>query len=214
MINSILEKSGSFLQKKQKYLLFFSIFLFSTFLNITFFKYQDYQEKKYRFEKISEKALKTLEQRKKFRNFILEKEKFDPFYIDKNLETSTFLKSEISSLTHLQNSIVFSNNENIKERLDLLTKKNNLKFIENNIIQSKNLKEVEEEGSKIELNENDLISLLSLIEDIKIENSPTASNKPQLIITKFELEKKEHNHFLLNLNLFKREFIKKKVPNE
>src|ERR1700722_12373718 len=67
--------------------------------------------------------LATLTERKQALNMAV-KEHFtdaDHFYIDKNLETLSFLKPEIEQLQVLVNNKYFAGDENVKKRLEQLT---------------------------------------------------------------------------------------------
>lgn len=137
----------------------------------------------------------------------------DHFYIDKNLETLSFLDPEIEMLQKLVNNKYFAGDENVKKRLEFLTGPGNkMLFSEGNV---ENFPSFQETTASlvhpIEINDTNLQEILSLIEGIEIGPFKPAPNRPQLIILDFKLDKKEvysnNDVFLLNLKLLKREFL-------
>lgn len=137
----------------------------------------------------------------------------DHFYIDKNLETLTFLEPEIESLKGMLSNPNFPEDENIKKRLEALTGTSNSMIFTEGVVQSTPLfQEVTETlVHPVEINVNDLQQVLCRIEGIPIDNCTPPPNRPQLIIIDFKIDKKnvsEKNQvFLLNLKLLKREFL-------
>lgn len=136
----------------------------------------------------------------------------DHFYIDKNLETLTFLKPEIESLQKLVNNKYFAGDETVKRRLDFLTGKDNkLLFAESNVQTYPFFQETTASlVHPIEINVNDLKQILSLIEGVPIGPFIPALNRPQLIIVDFKFDKKEatskNDVFILNMKILKREY--------
>lgn len=137
----------------------------------------------------------------------------DHFYIDKNLETLTFLEPEIDSLKGMSNNPNFPEDENIKKRLELLSGSGNSMRFSEGIVQSTPVfQEVTETlVHPVEVNVTDIQQILCRIEGIPIGNCTPQPHRPQLIILDFKIEKKnvsEKNQvFLLNLKLLKREFL-------
>jgi len=137
----------------------------------------------------------------------------DHFYIDKTLEALTFLEPEIESLKSMLHNPNFPEDENIKKRLELLTGQGNSIVFTEGVVQSTPIfQEVTETlVHPIEVNVNDIQQILCLIEGISIGNCKPPTNRPQLLILDFKLDKKnvsEKNQvFLLNLKLLKREFL-------
>lgn|ERR1700733_4412913 len=137
----------------------------------------------------------------------------DHFYIDKNLETLSFLDPEIEILQKLVNNKYFAGDENVKKRLEFLTgSSNKMLFSEGNV---ENFPSFQETTASlvhpIEINNENLQEILSLIEGVEIRPFKVAPNRPQLIILDFKLDKKEvysnNDIFILNLKLLKREFL-------
>jgi hypothetical protein len=137
----------------------------------------------------------------------------DHFYIDKHLETLSFLEPEIESLKKMSDNPNFPPDENVKKRLELLTGNGNaLVFTEGVVQATPFFQEVTETVvHPVEVNVNDLRQILCRIEGVSIGGCVPPLNRPQLIILDFKIEKKnlsEKNQvFQLNLKLLKREFL-------
>lgn len=137
----------------------------------------------------------------------------DHFYIDKNLETLTFLDPEVESLKKVVSNPNFPEDENIKKRLETLSgPANGLVFTEGVVQSSPFFQEVVETMvHPVEVNISDLQEILTRVEGIPIGSYTPPPNRPQLIILDFKLDKKivsEKNEvFLLNMKLLKREFL-------
>ncbi|MFQ5753171.1 MAG: hypothetical protein ACE5HI_14355 [bacterium] len=142
----------------------------------------------------------------------------DHFYIDKHLETLSFLDPEIETLQKIVNNKYFAGDENIKKRLEFLTGPGNaLRFSEESVqTYPPGKKPVFQETTaslvqKVELNLTDLKELLSLIEGEPIGPFKPGPNRPQFIILDFKLDKKEvtknNDIFQLNMKLLKREYL-------
>lgn len=137
----------------------------------------------------------------------------DHFYIDKNLESITLLEPEIESLKGMLNNPNFPDDENIKKRLDILTRSDNAMGFTEGIVQSTPIfQEVTETlAHPVEVNINDIRHILCLIEGIPMGGCIPPPDRPQLIILDFKIDKKnisEKNEvFSLNLKLLKREFL-------
>lgn len=135
----------------------------------------------------------------------------DPHYLDKYIETLTFLFPEIKKLE----TILADNPENeqlIKRLHDLQEGSNRLRFAEEQIRTHELFREIEEKQQQpIELNEEDLKKLLCLLEGITIWPYGPKEGRPQLIIKDFHLSRKEcptqEKVFVLSLQLIKRENI-------
>lgn len=128
----------------------------------------------------------------------------DHFYIDKELETMTFLKSEIAQLEALLEEEPALPSREVVQRLNFLKEKNHLTFSEGQVQSFDGVQEWQESFSHpIELDIDDLSTLLSAIED-------RAPGRPQMLITHATLERQALESgsevFTLNLKLIKREF--------
>ncbi|MEX2305007.1 MAG: hypothetical protein WD595_02330 [Waddliaceae bacterium] len=136
----------------------------------------------------------------------------DHYYLDKYIESLTFLAPEIESLNKMVSSKNFAGDDAIKKRLDFLTGTENKPiFHETKVETYPFFQETERSLQKpIQLNSEDLQKLLSLIEGMSIGPHEPAPERPQMIILDFRLEKQaslEGNEvFQLNLKLLTREY--------
>lgn len=127
----------------------------------------------------------------------------DPYYIDKYLESLSFLESDLKKLQTSDSTDNWS-----KNRLGFLKGgSNRLRFSEQNRKQLKGLQEVEEvQQNAVEMNTEDLKRVLARIEEVPIGNYLAGEHPPQMIIKNFELIKKEQEDvYLVNLTIIKRE---------
>lgn len=137
----------------------------------------------------------------------------DHFYIDKQLETLTFLEPEIESLQKLLNNKNLAADEAIRKRLELLTGPGNVLSFSEGVVQSTPFFQETTETlvHSVEINGTDLQKLLAKIEGREIGPFTPGPNRPQLIILDFKLDRKSINEknevFTLNLKLLKREFL-------
>jgi len=137
----------------------------------------------------------------------------DHFYIDKYIETLTFLEPEVESLQKIVNNKNFAGDEMIKKRLELLSGSGNSMVFTEGVVQSApQFQEVTETlVHPVEINTNDLQKILSRIEGVPIGQFSPGPNRPQLIILELKLDRKnitEKNEvFSLNLKLLKREYL-------
>lgn len=137
----------------------------------------------------------------------------DHFYIDKNLETLSFLEHEVESLHKITGNKNFPEDENVKKRLDFLTGDgNSMAFTEGVVQTGPFFQEVTETlVHPVEVNVSDLKQILARIEGVDIGSYVSGPHRPQLIILDFKLDKKkiaEKNEvYQLNLKLLKREFL-------
>lgn len=137
----------------------------------------------------------------------------DHFYIDKNLETLTFLEPEIESMKRLLDNPNYPDDDQIKKRIEQLTGPANSMILTEGVVQSTPLFQevVETLVHPVEINAQDLQTILCRIEGLPLGNCTPPPNRPQLIITDFKLEKKtvsDNNEvYQLNLKILKREFL-------
>jgi hypothetical protein len=134
-------------------------------------------------------------------------------HLDKILKTQTFLQHEIKILNLLYKDTTFKDCSYIKTNLHALTnKKNRLIFTKEYKQQYDNIRETHlKQKQTVEINNEDLKSILSLIEGTHIEENNSLHVSPQLIIKNFTLNKKNlsgKETFLLNMNVIKKEIIK------
>lgn len=133
----------------------------------------------------------------------------DLFYIDKHIETLTFLEPEIKKMETLftENAI----DDSVQKRLHFLKNgPNRLVFAEDKIRSKDKIREVtERQQHPVEMSEEDLRKLLCLVEGVTIWPYGPREGRPQLIIQDFHLLKKrvdaQEPVFVVNMNLIKRE---------
>jgi hypothetical protein len=136
----------------------------------------------------------------------------DHFYIDKHLETVTFLEPEIESLQKLLGNKNLADDEAIKRRLEMLSGQGNaLTFSEGVVTATPAFQETTETLiHPVEINNKDLQKILARIEGIQIGEFAPSPSRPQLIVLDFKLDRRavtEKNEiFVLNLKLLKREY--------
>jgi hypothetical protein len=165
-----------------------------------------------RIEKANNKAVQYALNKKREERFFAQMKDIDYFYLDKHVETLTFLEPEIKRLE----AILLSEeqDEPLKKRLHHLTEgPNRLGFLEEVSRSSDRVREAELKLKKpVELNDEDLKKMLSLIEGVSIGGSRLVSKRPQLIIKNFELTKKPLSYqegvYIINFQMIKREVIK------
>jgi len=137
----------------------------------------------------------------------------DRFYVDKYLEKITLLEPEIQSLKDVINNKNFAGDDNVKKRLDFLSgNSNKLLFSEGVVDTSPAFQEtIASLVHPVEVNAEDVASILALIEGEQIGTHQAAPNRPQLIIIDFNLDKKsianKNEVFQLNMKILKREIL-------
>ena len=135
----------------------------------------------------------------------------DRDYVEKELESQLFLKTEIKRLRALLHSD--QHNYALKTRLNfLIGQDNRLNFSQKHFQRVKNVSEVEEVlKHPVEMNASDLKQLLSKIENLPIGDWRPAKHSPQFIVKNFELLRKPlascDETYVVNLHLIKREII-------
>ncbi len=94
----------------------------------------------------------------------------DHFYIDKYLETLTFLESEVESLQKIITDKNFPDDDGIKKRLETLTGPGNSMVFSEGVVQSSPIFQETTETlvHPIELNGSDLQKALAKIEGVEI----------------------------------------------
>lgn len=137
----------------------------------------------------------------------------DHFYIDKHLETLTFLENEVEGLQKVANNTNFAEDEAVKKRLELLMSANNAFVFSEGVVEScPQFQETTETlVHPVEISTADLQKILAKVEGVEIGSHLPGPNRPQLMVLDFKLNKKsisEKNEvFVLNLKLLKREFL-------
>lgn len=159
--------------------------------------------------------LATAREKKQAINMALRNNKKDAdhFYIDKHLETLTFLEPEIDHLHKIVNNPNFAEDEAVKKRLDHLTGTGNNMIFTEGVVQSHPFFQETTESlvHPVEVNIKNIQQILSHVEGVEIASFSPPSHYPQLLILDFKLDKKNLNDkndvFILNMKLLKREFL-------
>lgn len=137
----------------------------------------------------------------------------DQFYIDKQLETLTFLDQETEALQKIFQQKNMPEDETTRKRLEFLTGPgNSISFTEGVVQNYGSFQETTETLSHpIEVNSKDISKILSRIEGVSFNGEELPTGRPQLIVLDFKLEKKKatdkNEVFQLNMKLLKREFL-------
>ena len=134
----------------------------------------------------------------------------DPQYLDKYVESLSFLQPEQKKL---QTLLLENRLDHISsQRLNWISKENQLAFFEEKIRKNSLFCEVEERQQKtIQVNEEDLKQLLCFIEQVHIWPYGPKPGIPFLFITDFNLVKKsidaQQKVFCIDMKLVKRETL-------
>lgn len=137
----------------------------------------------------------------------------DHFYIDKYLETLVFLEPEIEQLQKIVQDKNFADDERVKRRLEYLTTQSNALVFSEGVVQTFPYfqETIETLVHPVEVNAQDIQSILAKVEGVKINEFVPGPSRPQLLITEFKLDKKNVNDknevYQLNLKLLKREYL-------
>lgn len=209
----VFEKLGKFLFQKNR----IPIFLFCLSvgpLASAFFLYVEKQS----FEAIEQtsafamKRAKNAFQRKTRKStFLAKHENSDPYFLDKEIESLSFLALEKQQLKKWLSHPAISNKDKLTRRINFIESgENRLSFTEEEIQVSKTCKEtMEKQRHPIEVDVEDVKNLLAQIEDPS--NEP--KRRPQLLICNFSMTKKstplQNEVFEITMDLLKREFLHK-----
>jgi hypothetical protein len=196
--------------------------VFYFFLLIPFFfsgtyllnRYGSEQELEHRFIHATKKGKVAMERKMRKDRFIKRYSKADPFFLDKYIESLSFLQKERSIIQSMVDHPAVPTKEPFQERLEFLEgKKNRLAFTEENIRSSPRVKEMDEkQRHPIQINESDLQQLLTWIEDVPVGTClPVAPHRPQLLIQDMKLRKIKNQInselYEVDMKLLKREWI-------
>ncbi len=138
----------------------------------------------------------------------------DHFYINKHIETLTFLQPEIESLQKILDHTSFLLDDRIKKRYTYLSGRDNcLRFSQSGVVPCGFFQEtLETSQAPVEVNMDDVKNILAKIEGKTIGPYAPALDRPLLLITDFKLEKRKTQNdgeiYTLNMKLLNREFVK------
>ncbi len=203
----------------RRFFFYFSFFL----LTWTFCLFLFLQGKKSSLDNLSDHLQKiyglrnsSLEKRIFKKNFLSQFHESDPQYLEKYIVPLSLLSEEIRELSSLVKHPAFFMRNDLHERLAFLkSSSNRIIFQEEKLLSSRWIKEAEVSFlHPVEIDQNDLEKILSLIEGTPSQNS-FAFARPQLIIKAFDLKKnhkkEDKETFSLHLKLLKREFLKESI---
>ena len=137
----------------------------------------------------------------------------DHFYIDKQLETLTFLAPELKALQAIVDNKNFAGDLKIKQRLDQLSRPSNRLVFTEGVVHSYPLYQETTEtlANPVEVNVDDIQNILARVEGVAVGSYTPPPQRPQLIVIDFRFDKKkyeDHNEvYNLNMKLLKREFL-------
>lgn len=161
------------------------------------------------FDSTALRGRSALEKRALKERFLHRYSHFESYFINQHLESLILLHRELEELHLFKQHPACSNREAVLRRIALLeSAENRLSFAEENTRSSPRVKETEERLiHSVEIDQDDLDRLLSLIEGIPIGEHLPHPRSPYLFIKEFLLSKKAANTYEMNLNLIKREFL-------
>jgi len=167
-------------------------------------------------EQLHRKAINFKKQKDKEALFLTQIQKTEPNFIEKHLSTLVLLEPEMKKLHSLSLDTL---DTQVKKKLSWIEKGgNHLIFIQQKLRFFENLQESEEiQQEYVEMNEEDLKRVLSLIEGIPIGHYVPPLGRPPLLIKDFHLSRTklyaQENAFLIKIDLIKREGIKNNKDN-
>lgn len=159
-------------------------------------------------ERLHVRTLQTQELQQREDSLLNSLKNPDTHYLDKNIETLTFLLPELKKLEAFSSE---NTEEHTFKRLQFLKEGGNrLVFSEERVRSNELFREIEEKQQHpVEMNEEDLKKLLCLIEGVTIWPYGPKEGRPQLIIKDFRLSKKEISSqekvFVISMELINRE---------
>lgn len=222
-IRRFFEKIGRFLLQKNR----MPVFLFSLSIGpllAAFFLYVEKQSFTVLEETSSlamRKAKSAFHRKMRKDIFLAKHENSDPYFLDKEIESLSFLNHEKNDLKGWLSHPAVSNKEKLLRRIHFLENgENRLSFSEEETQMSKTCKEtMEKQRYPIEIDPADLQSLLSHIEEIPNEEKPgsniasSSKGRPQLLVCNFSMRKKntplQNEVFEITMDILKREFLAK-----
>lgn len=212
----IFEKIGKFCFPEKRALLFSFALLLPLFFSCLYalFQYHKMSDLEILFQNSCKKGKVALMKKNQKENFLHRYSNANPYFLDTYIETLSFLNEEKIAIKKLLNHPALADVRTFESRLDFLTKEQNrLSFTEEAIRSNSTMKEVEEKQRfPVQMDGEDVKKLLSLLEDVKIENNrPTSESRPQIVITDFRIEKKltpiKTTVFEVEMQFLKREFF-------
>lgn len=208
------ELANSVFPKKKPYS-FLSHFFFLFFSSLyALFQYTQIRDLEILFQNSCKKGKVALIRKAEKENFINRHSNANPYFVDAYIESLSFLECEKNTIKSLLNHPAIADKKVFASRLDFLTgSQNKLSFTEEAVRSNSTMKEIEEkQRTPVQMDEEDVKKLLSILEDVQIENNrPISESRPQIVITDFRLEKKQTpvktSVFEVEIQFLKREFF-------
>lgn len=193
---------------------FFFILVALPLLGSVFFLSQEstqIQNLEERFANAAKKERLATERKEKKERFVQRYSQANPYFLDQMIEAFALLQSEKERLQSIALHPAFPESRGIQERLRFINE-NKFVFQEEKIETSKEMKEVHEHlRHPVQMDEADLKQILSMLEDVPIEENLPKEHAPQILIKDFYLKKIEtplHTEvFEVDMDLIKREFF-------
>lgn len=136
----------------------------------------------------------------------------DPFFLEKEIESLSFLQKERLTILSMIHHPALSDRQPLQKRLEFLeSEKNRLSFLEENVRSSSKIRETDEnQRHPVQMDENDLQQLLTWIEEIPFGENEPLSNMPQLLVRNLKMKKIEtplqSEVYEVEMQLLKREW--------
>jgi hypothetical protein len=214
-----LEKSGSLCFSKMRPSIYYLLLLVPFFLAAgrLFVEHVSLEEMENSFLTISQKEAAAFGRKARKDRFIKRHANPDPFFLDKQIESFTFLETERQKIESLLHHPALTNKRLLQERLEFIeTQNNRFSFSEENIRSSSKIKETEEKQRyPVQMDESDLQRLFTLIEDVPLGINDLSQKMPQLIVCDCRIKKIENalhsEAFEVQMELLKREWMEQEI---
>ncbi|HSX37610.1 MAG TPA: hypothetical protein VLE95_02135 [Chlamydiales bacterium] len=169
------------------------------------------QQLQIRFAAAAKKGKIALERKDRKEKFIKRYCQADPFFLNKEIESLSFLQKERSTILSMIHHPALSEKNALQSRLNFLENENHLTFLEENIRSSSKIKETDEnQRYPIQMDENDLQMLLAYIEDVPFGRNEPKPNMPQLLIRNLKIKRADtplrSEVYEVTMELLKREW--------
>jgi hypothetical protein len=207
-----LEKCGKFFFLQMRPPFFFILVIFPLIMAALFLSKgsRELQDLEARFAGAARKERLAMDRKARKELFLKRYSMANPYFLDQHIESFPLLQKERQKLESLLYHPAFPESQPIKNRLAQLAE-NRLAFKEERIEASSQMKEVEEkQRHPVQMDESDIKQILSLIEDVPVENYLPAAGCPQILIKELLLKKHETQFHTevseVEMDLIKREF--------
>ncbi len=208
------EKIGQFCFSHMRPSFFFALSVFPLLVAsfFLFLEHTQLQDLEVRFAKAARKEKIVFEKKERKEKFLHRYSQADPYFLDQQIESFPLLQQELQMLKSLKSHPAFPHDQTVKQRLSFLNE-NRLTFADENMQTSSKIKEIDEkQRHSVQMDENDLQKILSVLEDVPVGPFLPFEHSPQILIKNFRLKKQETPFqtevFEVEMDLLKREFTK------